>query len=628
MKEFIKKNVDIWKIFLKYYRSDEEIVFLHTSQVNENEYYSILAHKPYKKVSKYQGELFVDGLKQNISFPEAVDLLRSSLDEKPKNWPINPEILGFVSYEQDPACFAAYDELLLFNHKTNILHVAQFGKTDGDYWLSETIDDETFNPEEFKENQGVAAVFIEQSHEEYIASIKKLQDYMVAGDIYVANLTQQFEIWSDEKPFDIFKKTKERIPAPFSSFLQYPEWKLTQISSSVERFVTIRDGALVSKPIKGTIARGENPLADELQKKRLSENEKERSELLMVTDLLRNDIARISEPFTLSVPKFAEIETFSHVHQLVTSITSKVKKDLTFSTFMTALFPGGSITGTPKKRALEIIKEVEKGPRGAYTGIQGWLNREMNLDMNIVIRTLVHDGETYQLGVGGGITFESDPEVEFEEILLKAKPFLQLFGIKEVPSSLFTTGLVKDGILLNMEGHVARLQKQYHHQDLEEKLKLFAQNVTDGVLRVSTDGDALASEIRPLPNSNELYRVKLSSFNDKASLLANFKLSGPDFQKVFRQEVLEAKKEGYQDVLFHINGFVSELSIGNFLAKRGDIYETPAKNALKGTYLDWFGQNYSLIYKDIAISDLKSYDAFYMTNAVRGLVEIEIDGIS
>lgn len=120
----------------------------------------------------------------------------------------------------------------------------------------------------------------------------------------------------------------------------------------------------------------------------------------------------------------------------------------------------------------------------------------------------------------------------------------------------------------------------------------------------------------------------MSSFNDKASLLANFKLSGPDFQKVFRQEVLEAKKEGYQDVLFHINGFVSELSIGNFLAKRGDIYETPAKNALKGTYLDWFGQNYSLIYKDIAISDLKSYDAFYMTNAVRGLVEIEIDGIS
>ena len=182
--------------------------------------------------------------------------------------------------------------------------------------------------------------------------------------------------------------------------------------------------------------------------------------------------------------------------------------------------------------------------------------------------------------------------------------------------------------MLTLEGHFNRLKKQYHHPYLKEKLRKFSQNVTDGVLRISTDGDSLTPGIRQLTHSNEAYRVKLSSINDKPSLLSNFKLSGPDFQKVFRQEVLEAKKEGFQDILFHTDGLVSELSIGNFVAKKGNQYETPAKYALKGTFLDLFAKNHTLIYKDIALSDLKTYDCFYMTNAVRGLVEIKIDGIS
>ncbi|RZI48078.1 aminodeoxychorismate synthase component I [Lactococcus kimchii] len=628
MREFIRKNVDIWKIFLKYYRPNEEIVFLHTSQVTENEHYSILAHKPYKKVSKYHNELLVNGEKRNLSFSEAVDLLKDDLVERPKNWPFYPELMGFVSYEQEPACFATYDEVLLFDHETKLLRVVQFEQTDGEYWLTESEEIKVDIEIESDFPKGIGAVFVDQTRQEYMASIKKLQDYLKAGDIYVANLTQQFEIWSDQKPIDVFKKTTKQIPAPFSSFLQYPEWKMTQISSSVERFVSIHDGELISKPIKGTIARGENSVADRLQKKTLSDSSKERSELLMVTDLLRNDIARISQPFSLSVPKFAEIETFSHVHQLVTSIKSRIKEDLTFSEFMTALFPGGSITGTPKKRAMEIIKEVEKQSRGIYTGMQGWLSREMDLDMNIVIRTLVHYGERYQLGVGGGITFESEAEVEFAEILLKAKPFLDIFGVKDVPSILFTTGLVKNGELLNLEGHINRLKKQYHHPDLEEKLRIIAQKVTDGVLRVSTDGDSLTPETRQLTHSNESYRVKLAPISDKPSPLSNFKLSGPDFQKVFRQEVLEAKKEGFQDILFHTDGLVSELSIGNFVAKKGEHYETPAQYALKGTFLDLFAKKHTLVYKDIAISDLKTYDRFYMTNAARGLVEIKIDGIS
>ncbi|MDG4984478.1 hypothetical protein OGZ51_10010 [Lactococcus lactis] len=135
MKEFIIKNTNIWKIFLKYYRSDEEIVFLHSSQVTEKEHYSILAHKPYKKVSKYKGQVFFNGEKKKFNFLDAVDLLKDERVERPKNWPFYPELLGFVSYEQDPACFAAYDEVLLFDHRTKLLRVVQFEQTDGQYWL-------------------------------------------------------------------------------------------------------------------------------------------------------------------------------------------------------------------------------------------------------------------------------------------------------------------------------------------------------------------------------------------------------------------------------------------------------------------------------------------------------------
>ena len=155
MKEFIIKNTDIWKIFLKYYRSDEEIVFLHSSQVTENEHYSILAHKPYKKVSKYKGQVFFNGEKKKFNFLDAVDLLKDERVERPKNWPFYPELLGFVSYEQDPACFAAYDEVLLFDHITKLLRVVQFEQTDGQYWLTESEEIEVDSEIEFDNQNSI-----------------------------------------------------------------------------------------------------------------------------------------------------------------------------------------------------------------------------------------------------------------------------------------------------------------------------------------------------------------------------------------------------------------------------------------------------------------------------------------
>lgn len=623
MKQFIRKNIDIWEVFLAHYRTDEEIIFLYTSQPSQEERYSIIGRNPYAKVAQYHGEVTVNGLKTTLSFTDAVDKLRQELKLPKLGWPIEPELIGFVSYEQDPACFTAYDELFLFEHHTNILRIVQFEQTDKDYWFNgkeKRVPKIALAPPSIP-----AAVFIDQTRREYLSSIKKIQEYMAAGDIYVTNLTQQFEIWSDLSPIQVFEKMVTQIPAPFASFFQYPEWEMTQISSSVERFISIQDRQLLAKPIKGTITRGKTITKDNQLKEELYTSTKERAELLMITDLLRNDISRISEPFSLSVPKFAEIESFSHVHQLVTSIKSTVKKNLTFTEFITALFPGGSITGSPKKRAMEIIKEVEKKPRGIYTGMQGWISSNLDLDMNVVIRTLIFNGTNYQLGVGGGITYESNPESEFDEVLLKAQPFMNLFQIDNIPTQLFTTCRVENKEIINLSAHIERLKKQYHHFDLSTQLQRIALEINTGILRISTNGDDLFHEIRPLPNLKENYTAKLSSKNFPSTVLSYFKIDDPKLQKMYHQEVIQAKKEGYHDVLFHTNGYVSELSIGNFLAKRGEIYETPAQHALKGIALKQFSKKNPVIYKNIKISDLKNYDAFYMLNAARGLVKLQID---
>ncbi|AQN79998.1 aminodeoxychorismate synthase, component I [Leuconostoc garlicum] len=625
MKKFKRDNANIWDVFLAHYRPDEEIVLLYTSQPEASEHFSILAHAPFATVTQRDGVVRINQAKTTLSFSEAVDALRTTKLPELSDWPIQPEILGFVSYEGDPARFSLYDELMLFDHETQQLYVAQFEQTDQAYWLSATSPLPT--PQKVPAVRQPAAIFMDQTRQEYMASVEKMRAHMAAGDLYVGNLTQQFDILSDAEPISVFQALVTQNPAPFASFLHYPDWEMTQISSSVERFVAIHDRELTTKPIKGTIARGQTPEEDAQNLAKLANNTKDHAELLMVTDLLRNDVARISEPGHLVVKKLAAVETFAHVHQLVTTIQSRVKADLTFTEFMTAMFPGGSITGTPKKSAQAVIASLEKRPRGIYTGMQGWLNRQLDLDMNIAIRTLAFDGQTYQLGVGGGVTYESDAAAEFDEILVKAQPFLTVFGIETLPTPIFTTGQVKDGQLLNLSAHVTRLARQYHQPDLSQQLQALAAQSPDGVLRVSTDGDTLSATTRPLPPLVGPYRVKLADEAIAPSVLTQYKLSGPTFQKVFHPEVVRAKTQGYQDVLFHTDGVVTELSIGNFLAKRGDTYVTPSTQALPGTYLAEFAKTHHVIYAEIPVSELVNFDAFYMTNAVRGLVAIDLVGI-
>lgn len=255
-------------------------------------------------------------------------------------------------------------------------------------------------------------------------------DYIVEGDIYIANMTQHLTVESTRTPYDVFCSLRRDNPSPFGGYLNYGDLQI--VSASPERFLQMRDGVVATRPIKGTRKRGATREEDAAMRKELEESDKDKSELLMIVDLERNDLNRVCMPGSVKVTEMYSIETYATVFHLVSEVQGRLAEDKNVVDLLEAAFPGGSITGAPKLRAMEIIEELEHSRRNLYTGSIGYLTLDGDCDFNIVIRTAVHKNGKYYLGVGGGITCESETEFEYEETLQKAKAVLQaLEGRKE-----------------------------------------------------------------------------------------------------------------------------------------------------------------------------------------------------
>lgn len=256
--------------------------------------------------------------------------------------------------------------------------------------------------------------------QQYQSDIQKIIDYILEGDIFQANLSQRFstELLDDFCSWTHYKHLRAVNPAPFAAYMNCGSTKIA--SSSPERFLTLENGHVETKPIKGTLPRTE-------PKEKLANSEKDRAENIMIVDLLRNDLSKVCEKDSIEVPKLCEVETFASVHHLVSTVTGKLREGKTAINLLKACFPGGSITGAPKIRAMEIIDELERTPRGPYCGAMGYITPEGNMDTNILIRTLVYDGNSVGFNTGGGITASSDPGAEYQETLDKAQKILESF---------------------------------------------------------------------------------------------------------------------------------------------------------------------------------------------------------
>lgn len=263
------------------------------------------------------------------------------------------------------------------------------------------------------------------SPQAYRAGVEKVHAYLAAGDCYQVNFTQTFRVPVRGDTWAGYRTLRRLNPAPFAAYLNTPEARV--LSSSPERFLAVDSGRVETRPIKGTTARRADPVQDAAAKAALAASAKDRAENVMIVDLLRNDLGRVCRTGSVAVPELWTVESFASVHHLVSTVTGVLADGCDPLHLLAACFPGGSITGAPKRRAMAIIDELEAGPRGLYCGSIGYLGFNGRMDTNIAIRTLVVRNGEASFGAGGGIVIDSDPEAEYQESLIKAERLVALF---------------------------------------------------------------------------------------------------------------------------------------------------------------------------------------------------------
>ncbi len=261
---------------------------------------------------------------------------------------------------------------------------------------------------------------------QYLAAIERIQSYLQAGDVYQVNLSQKFTCPASGTPYDLYTRLRKRSPAPYSAFFNLGEAQI--LSSSPECFLEVTGRDVTTHPIKGTRKRGGNPHEDRSLRHELLTSEKDQAELLMITDLERNDLGKVCEPGSITVPVLRDIQGFQHVHHAIATIRGRLQSGKDVIDLIRATFPGGSITGAPKIRAMQIIHELEKDPREVYCGAMGFLGKNGKAAFNIAIRTMILKDQRAHFWSGGGIVADSDPEAEYDETLVKARGFFELFS--------------------------------------------------------------------------------------------------------------------------------------------------------------------------------------------------------
>ena len=333
------------------------------------------------------------------------------------------------------AWFVFADRMIAFDHvegATYVLAVCPRSEPEAaDRWIAETsLRLASLPPIEVPEWSEVATerepvrFELARSHQQYIADIEECKRQLIDGESYEICLTNKVTAEVSPEPLPLYRTLRRVNPAPFSAFLRVGEAAV--LSSSPERFLSIgRDRWAEAKPIKGTVRRSSEPAEDVRLAEELRTDEKSRAENLMICDLLRNDLGVVSEIGTVHVPNLMHIESYETVHQLVSTVRGLLREELEPPDCIRACFPGGSMTGAPKKRTMEIIDQLEGEARGVYSGAIGYLGLSGGCDLNIVIRTVVMDGEQTTLGVGGAIVMQSDEEEEYQEILLKGRAPMQ-----------------------------------------------------------------------------------------------------------------------------------------------------------------------------------------------------------
>jgi para-aminobenzoate synthetase component 1 len=326
----------------------------------------------------------------------------------------------FDDYQLPEFVFAFYDKVICFDHQEQKIWYLALGDTDMEAErVLEQILVDVQKPVALRGVGTVGELSANLGEEQYVSKIDQLKKYLQQGDTYQTNFSQRFFADADVDPWKIFFKLSKITPAPFGSYFEFPEFQV--VSCSPELLVRKRGKVVETWPIKGTVPRGKNKSEDDRLVARLLHSDKNEAELNMIVDLERNDLGKVCETGSVKVSAHREVQMYSHVIHTVSKVTGMLRSDSDIFDLIRALFPGGSITGCPKKRTMEIIDQLEDFKRGVYTGSAGYMSLNGDMDFNILIRTLLFKDKKVYFHSGGGIVIGSDAAEEYQESLQKAE---------------------------------------------------------------------------------------------------------------------------------------------------------------------------------------------------------------
>ncbi|MFM1816055.1 MAG: hypothetical protein RLZ98_2750 [Pseudomonadota bacterium] len=477
---------------------------------------------------------------------------------------------------------------------------------------------------------GLALLGPDFDEQAYLERFARVEEAIYAGDLYQANLTFKYRFALSGNPLSLYRAMRSAQPVRHAAYIAAPTF--TVMSASPEQYLTIREGHIETRPMKGTAPRKEDAAADRRAREDLAADEKNRAENLMIVDLMRNDLGRIAKVGSVEAPKLFEVETYATVHQMVSLVRARLRENVSISDLVRGVFPPGSVTGAPKIRAMELIRELEAEPRGVYCGAIGMFAPDGSADFNVAIRTAVYfaDG-TGEFGIGSGIVADSSGTDEYAECLLKMKFFEACTGDFRLIESLRWT---KESGYWLLDEHIARLARSAQALGFALDLPLARVRLAEAPgprdepvlfvrLLLSREGGIEVS-VAPLqlPDPSRPLRFTISEFRVSSadSLLAH-KTTRREFYD--REHARLAAAHGLDEVLFlNEHGELTEGSRTNIFIEREGRLLTPPLSAgvLPGTLRARLIADGRAIEAPLTLEDLEPDQGVYLGNSVRGLL--------
>ena len=521
-------------------------------------------------------------------------------------------VVGYVSYEAAPA----FEEKLAV-HKAPLL---------GEYLLYFTVHDRVETspiPLTYEEVDLPSKWQEETSAENYEKAITQIHHHLRQGDTYQVNYTVQLKQDLSAYPFAIYNRMVVEQEAGYNAYVEHDE--MAVISMSPELFFEQNDRELATRPMKGTTQRGVTDQEDLAQASWLEQDSKNRSENMMIVDLLRNDMNRISEVGSEHVERLCQVEQYSTVWQMTSTIKSQLRPDVDLVEIFRSLFPCGSITGAPKIATMEIIKNLEPQPRGVYCGTIGLLLPNGRRIFNVAIRTIqLHQGKAVY-GVGGGITWDSTWESEYREVHQKAAVLYR----KQARFQLITTGKISQKNLLFEDQHLERLTKASRYFAYPFNPEDLRQRIEEGYQVCDANQDYRLRVTLSKSGEIEISRQILTSLSP-SFCKAKLCLQEADLNQAFTYFKTTHRPHlslGEQEIIYHnAAGELLETSIGNLVLKiNGKLYTPPTSlGILPGIYRQHLLETGQVEEKVLTVPDLDQAETIYGCNAVRGLYELEV----